>query len=90
MPTVINPTNTANSCGRSTFLRITISGRDSAVTAIVKAKTVPIGIPLFTKASVIGITPAIFAYSGTPKITAIGTAKGLFAPAYWVIKSVGT
>lgn len=39
------PINIARSFGFNTFLRIIISGKDNAVTAIINAKAVPTGIP---------------------------------------------
>jgi hypothetical protein len=66
-----------------------ISGNDNAVTAMVNDNTVPSGKPLLTRASVIGRTPATFAYSGTPMRTAIGTANAFDGPATLVRKSSG-
>ncbi len=56
--TVMIPTNTARSFILSTFRRMIISGSDRAVTAIMKASTVPMLIPFSMRAYTIGITPA--------------------------------
>ena len=68
------------SLGFNTFLKMIISGRDNAVTAIINAKAVPTGIPLSIRTATNGMIPAAFEYSDTPINTAMGTAKGLFAP----------
>ena len=73
----------------STFLRITASGSDNAVTAIMKASTVPIAMPFYIKAWTMGMMPAALEYSGTPIKTASGTANGLSRPAYFNRKSAG-
>jgi len=73
-----------------TLLRISNSGKDIAVTAIVKARTVPIGKPTSTSTTERGKIPAQLPYNGTPNNTARGTAKGLLTPAYFIRNSVGT
>lgn len=89
MDTANMPINIAKSLGFNTFLRIIISGKDRAVTDIINAKAVPIGIPFSIKTATKGIIPAAFEYNGTPINTAMGTAKGLFGPAYFMRKSAG-
>jgi len=74
----------------STRLSINNSGKEMAVTAMVKASTVPIGRPESTRTTDTGKIPAQLPYKGTPRSTAIGTAKGLFTPAYFTRYSVGT
>ena len=81
MDTASMPINIARSLGFNTFLRIIISGTDRAVTAIIKARAVPIGIPLSMNTATRGIIPAALEYKGTPINTAMGTAKGLPGPA---------
>lgn len=81
METASIPINIANNFGFNTFLSIIISGTDKAVTAIIKAKAVPTGIPLSIKTATRGMIPAALEYNGTPIKTAMGTAKGLFGPA---------
>ena len=78
---VIIPTNTPSSGTFKTFLRMIISGSDNAVTAIIKASTVPMLIPFSINAYTIGMTPAALEYKGTPIATATGTAKGFPLPA---------
>ena len=82
--------NITRSLGFNTFRSIIISGTDSAVTAIIKARAVPIGIPLSINTATKGIIPAALEYNGTPISTAMGTAKGLPGPAYVRRKSEGT
>jgi len=53
-------TNIFKSFGFNTFLRIIISGKESAVTLIIKARAVPIETPFATSACTIGIVPAAF------------------------------
>jgi hypothetical protein len=75
------PTKTPISCGFKTLRRIIISGSERAVTAIIKASTVPMAMPFSCRAATRGITPAALEYRGTPISTAIGTAKKLSFPA---------
>ena len=89
MDTASMPKKIARSLGFNTFLSIIISGNDSAVTAIIKAKAVPMGIPFSIKTATKGIIPAAFEYKGIPINTAMGTAKGLPGPAYLMRKSAG-
>ena len=51
------------------------SGRLRAAVAIIKAKAVPSGIPFLNKTTAIGTIAAQLPYSGTPRMTAIGTEK---------------
>ena len=83
------PIKIANNLGFKTFLSIIISGKDNAVTAIINAKAVPMGIPLSINTATNGIMPAALEYKGIPINTAMGTAKGLFGPAYCRRKSAG-
>jgi len=50
----------SRSLGFSTLLIIIISGKDSAVTAIINAKAVPMGISFPIKTATNGIIPAAF------------------------------
>ena len=72
-----------------TFLSIVASGMDKPTTAIINAMAVPMGIPFCTNTWIIGKTPAALLYIGTPKITAIGTANGLFLLMYCSKNPVG-
>lgn len=74
MPTKVIPKNQANSCQRITFFRIIDSGMETVTMAVIKAKAVPRGTPLPTKASITGITLTELAYSGAPSRVAKGTA----------------
>ncbi len=58
MATAIIPAKIPISRGLSTFLRIIISGKLKAVTAIMNASTVPTLMPFSISAKTIGIIPA--------------------------------
>lgn len=60
------------------FLSIIIDGSDRAVTAIIKARAVPIPTPYRTNASAVGSVPKISAYIGIPTIVASGTEYHYF------------
>jgi hypothetical protein len=60
MPNVIIAINNPKSFGLTTFLSIIIDGRDSAVTAIIKDRVVPMATPFSASALTRGITPAAF------------------------------
>lgn len=74
---VITPKKIAIRRQVMTFLRSVASGSDNPTTAIMKAKAVPIGIPLETKTSMTGTIPAALAYIGMANRTEIGTANQL-------------
>ena len=80
IPTDTMATKIPNKLGLTTFPSIIIEGRESAVTAIINANTVPIPTPLDTSASAIGRVPKISAYIGIPTKVAMITENGLFAP----------
>ena len=61
------------SCSFNALRSITISGKDKAITDIIKANTVPIAAPLPINASTIGMIPAALEYKGIPSNTARGT-----------------
>ena len=65
------------------------SGKESAVTDIIKASAVPRGRPLERSDWTIGIVPAALEYKGTPIATARGTAKKLDFPAILAKNSFG-
>ncbi len=65
-----------------TFFKIINSGKDKAVTAIIKARDVPMATPFSVRALTRGITPAALEYKGIPINTDTGTAYHLSAPAY--------
>ena len=73
MPLPTTKIKTAISFGLSTLRRIIISGRESAITLIMKAKTVPSAAPLPSNASTTGTMPAALEYMGMPTATAPGT-----------------
>ncbi len=73
IPAATTPTNAAMSGGRRTFRRITSSGADRPMTAIMNASTVPSAAPLPRSASTTGTMPAALEYMGTPMATARGT-----------------
>jgi len=79
MPVVVIPKKIAKRGQRMTFLSIKASGIERVTIAVIKAKTVPKGAPLPTKASIIGRTLTELAYNGTPKRTAKGTVQNDFA-----------
>ena len=89
MQRVTTPKKIASILTVITFFNNMASGNDRPTTAMEKAITVPIGIPLFTSTSIIGKMPAVLVYKGTPNITAIGTAKKLFLLMYCSKKFVG-
>ena len=82
--------NTRRSLSVRTFLRMTASGNDSPMTAIMNASTVPIAAPLPSNACTIGIIPAAFEYIGTPIRTASGTDHQSCFPIIDAIKFSGT
>ena len=61
-----------------------------AMTAIMKASTVPSAAPLPSSASTIGIIPAAFAYIGIPISTASGTDHHAPRPMNEAMKFSGT
>ena len=67
--------------GRITRFRMRNSGNESAVTAIMKANTVPSGTPFSNKTFTRGIIPAAFEYNGIPIKVANGTPYHLSSPA---------
>ena len=73
MPEATTPIKIAISLGLRTFLKITISGKDKAMTLIMNAKTVPRAAPLPSKASTTGMIPAALEYMGMPMMTERGT-----------------
>ena len=73
IPVVTIATKVTNSGNFTTFFNIIIEGKDNAVTAIMKASTVPIPTPFNTKASAIGKAPKMSAYIGIPTKVASGT-----------------
>ena len=79
MPVATTATNSPRSLGCRTRRSRIISGRDRATTAIMNARTVPIGMPLEYSTSTRGMIPAAFEYSGIPIATATRTPKGLLA-----------
>ena len=74
----------------TTRLSMMIEGKDSAVTAIMKASTVPSPTPLPTSASAIGSVPKMSAYMGMPISVASGTDHQLSCPSSAVMISAGT
>ena len=59
---------------------ITIDGRESVVTAIIKDKIVPSPAPFASRLSATGMVPKISAYMGTPTAVASGTAYQVCFP----------
>ena len=87
------PTITANmmmSFTFITFFKIMNSGNDNPVTAIIKARVVPMLTPFSVSALTNGIIPAALEYKGMPMSVARGTPYHLSAPAYCARKSIGT
>src|SRR5450756_526430 len=80
MPAATTATNVPMSAGRSTFLRMIISGSESASTDIMKERTAPSAAPLPRSAWTMGMIPAAFEYIGTPSSTATGTAHQASRP----------
>ena len=70
---VTTTTKVVKSLGFTTVFNRIIDGSDRAVTAIMKARTVPRPTPFPTKASAIGKVPKISAYMGTPTNVANST-----------------
>ena len=89
IPTVTMPTKIISNLLLTTFFSSIIEGNDRAVTAIMKAKTVPIPTPLVTRASAIGKVPKISAYMGIPTKVAITTENAFFSPNMAVIIDSG-
>ncbi len=56
IPVKVTPKKSAKSCQRITFFKIMDSGIDTVTIAVIKAKAVPKGTPLPTKASITGMT----------------------------------
>lgn len=73
-----------------TFLSIKNSGRDKPTVAIINASHVPRGTPLAMSDWIIGMTLVAFAYMGTHRSTANGTAKMLSLPIYHSKNHTGT
>ena len=73
MPPATTPMKVAINFGLSTFLKITISGNDKAITLIMKARAVPRAAPFPSNASTTGMIPAALEYMGTPITTERGT-----------------
>src|SRR6266508_3185931 len=90
MPAATTATNAAMSAGRRTFRRMIMSGSESAITDIMKARTVPSAAPLPRSAWTTGMIPAAFEYIGTPSSTASGTAHQASRPMKDAMKFVGT
>lgn len=87
------PTTEANITISFVFMilfKIINSGSESAVTAIINARVVPIARPFSVRALTSGMTPAVFEYNGIPINVAKGTAYHFPAPAYFIKKSAGT
>ena len=73
IPPLTIPIKMAIICHFKTFLRIIISGNDSAITDIINARAVPKLTPFSIRTLTIGITPAALEYNGTPIKIARGT-----------------
>ena len=71
------------------LLSMIIEGRERAVTAIMKERTVPKPTPLAKRASAMGMVPKMSAYIGIPTAVANKTEKGLFFPRTAWTMSVG-
>ena len=89
IPTVQIAIKIPSSFGLMAFFNITIDGKLSVVTPIMKESTTPSFAPFASKASAIGIHPKISAYIGTPAIVAIITPNGFPFPRNLTIKSFG-
>ena len=74
----------------STLRRMIVSGSESAMTAIMKASTVPSAAPFSSRASTIGMMPAALEYMGMPRSTAAGTLHQASAPMMPAMKFSGT
>ena len=74
----------------NTLRRMIASGSDRAMTAIIKAKTVPKAAPLPKSACTMGIISAALEYMGTPKSTATGTDHQASLPIKEAVKFSGT
>ena len=90
IPVKVIPKKSAKSCHLITFFRIMDSGIDTVTIAVIKAKAVPKGTPLPTRASITGITLTEFAYKGEPSKVAIGTAYQDLAAKYFSTRVAGT
>lgn len=71
----------------STLRSIIISGKDSPMTAIIKARAVPNAAPFSMSAETIGMIPAAFEYKGIPMSTDNGTEYQTDSPMNDAIKS---
>ena len=78
MPKAQIAVKTPSSFGFTALRSMTIDGRDSVVTPIIKASTVPSCAPLPSRASAMGIVPKMSAYMGMPMMVAKITPKGLW------------
>jgi len=83
MPLATTPIKVAINFGFNTLRRIAISGSDSAITLIIKARTVPRAAPFPSSAPTMGTIPAALEYIGTPMITAAGTDTRRLCPLLW-------
>ena len=66
IPTATIPTNMVINCHFRTFSRMMISGKESAITDIIKAKAIHNDTPFSIKTLTIGIIPAALEYIGIP------------------------
>lgn len=80
MPAAQMAIKTPSNFGLTALRNIIIDGKDSVVTPIIKASTVPSCAPFPSKASAMGIVPKISAYMGMPMMVANITPKGLWLP----------
>ena len=87
MPKAQIAIKTPSNFGLTALRNIIIDGKDSVVTPIIKASTVPSCAPFPSKASAMGIVPKISAYMGMPMMVANITPNGLWLarhnPAFW-------
>lgn len=73
MPAMVMPKKTISSSFFINLASINPEGIDRVVEAVMKARAVPIGTPLFIRASTTGMTPIELVYKGVPINTAAGT-----------------
>ena len=90
IPIVTTPMKTAINLGLRTLRKMMASGVEMAMTAIMKANTVPNAAPLLRRACTTGMTPAALLYIGTPMSTATGTAHHASFPMMPARKFSGT
>ena len=60
IPVATTPTKARMSCHFRTFFKMIISGKDKAITDIIKASAVPRETPFSSKTLTIGMIPAAF------------------------------